>query len=260
MSNEPLRRTGSYAAATITAALVIWATTGSNVLQSLFLSMSYAVYRALRGHRWLTVHRKQLYQRLSLPPVVQRSPAAISCRLHLLPPPSAPAASLERSSGTCRTQASPSPSNNRGTIDRHVRAQQQQIVGTTRRQLATGGTTPSSSTPQRTTLPSTASSATTAQPPVKYETKTQPLSRRQRAKSSNNLANHRSNVSSSSSPSSLSPLAMYVSSGTEFDSEDNDTTNSTPSEAVMGGGFRQSSANRHRRSDNAESVARDSAT
>lgn len=116
MSNEPLRRTGSYAAATITAALVIWATTGSNVLQSLFLSMSYAVYRALRGHRWLTVHRKQLYQRLSLPPVVQRSPAAISCRLHLLPPPSAPAASLERSSGTCRTQASPSPSNNRGTI------------------------------------------------------------------------------------------------------------------------------------------------
>lgn len=61
--HEPLRRTGSFAAATITAALAIWATTSSNVLQSLFLSLSYAIHRTLRSNRWSTVHRKQLYQR-----------------------------------------------------------------------------------------------------------------------------------------------------------------------------------------------------
>lgn len=63
VSHEPLRRTGSFAAATITAVLAIWATTSSNVLQSLFLSLSYAIHQTLRSSRWSTVHRKQLYQR-----------------------------------------------------------------------------------------------------------------------------------------------------------------------------------------------------
>lgn len=61
--HEPLRRTGSFAAATITTVLAIWATTGSNILQSLFLSLSYTIHQTLRSSRWLTVHRKQLYQR-----------------------------------------------------------------------------------------------------------------------------------------------------------------------------------------------------
>ncbi|XP_076626123.1 protein kinase C-binding protein NELL1 isoform X4 [Colletes latitarsis] len=100
-----VHRTGSYAVATITAALAIWATTSSNVLQSLFLSLSYAVYRALRGHRWLTVHRKQLYQRLLLPPVVQQPPALTSC------PPTSPG----KSTGLCRTRPHQS-SSNRETI------------------------------------------------------------------------------------------------------------------------------------------------
>lgn len=65
VSHEPIRRTGSFAVATITAALAIWATTSNNVLQSLFLSLSYAIHRTLRGCRWSTVHRKQLYQRSS---------------------------------------------------------------------------------------------------------------------------------------------------------------------------------------------------
>jgi len=63
VSHETLRRTGNFAAATITAALAIWATTSSNVLQSLFLSLSYAIHRTLWSSRWSTVHRKQLYQR-----------------------------------------------------------------------------------------------------------------------------------------------------------------------------------------------------
>lgn len=63
VSHEPLRRTGSFAAATITAALAIWATTGSNILQSLLLSLSYAIHQTLRSSRWSTMHRKQLYQR-----------------------------------------------------------------------------------------------------------------------------------------------------------------------------------------------------
>ncbi|XP_076682027.1 protein kinase C-binding protein NELL1 isoform X4 [Andrena cerasifolii] len=111
-----VHRTGSYAVATITAALAIWATTSSNALQSLLLSLSYAVYRALRGHRWLTVHRKQLYQRLPLPPVVQQSPVATSCRPRHLPRPSASPASPERFTGPCRTQPSPSPSSSTETI------------------------------------------------------------------------------------------------------------------------------------------------
>ena len=116
LSNEPLRRTGSYAVATITAALAIWATTSSSALQSLFLSLSYAVYRALRGHRWLTVHRKQLYQRLPLPPVVQQSPVATSYRPRHLPRLSAPPASPERFTGPCRTRPSSSPSSSTETI------------------------------------------------------------------------------------------------------------------------------------------------
>ena len=121
MSNEPLRRTGSYAAATITAALAIWAATGSsNVLQSLFLSLSYVLYRALRGHRWLTVHRKQLYQRLPPPPPPlvqhQQSPAPTSCRPRLLPlrPSTVPllaAPSSEKVTGPCRTACQVHPSN-----------------------------------------------------------------------------------------------------------------------------------------------------
>ncbi|XP_071647244.1 protein kinase C-binding protein NELL1 isoform X1 [Temnothorax longispinosus] len=63
-----VHRTGSFAAATITAALAIWATTSSNILQSLFLSLSYAIHQTLRSSRWSTVHRKQLYQRSSAPP------------------------------------------------------------------------------------------------------------------------------------------------------------------------------------------------
>lgn len=123
VSNEPLRRTGSYAAATITAALAIWAATGSsNVLQSLFLSLSYAVYRALRGHRWLTVHRKQLYQRLPLPPplVQHQSPAPTFCRPRLLPRPSttSPLVGLpsEKITGLCRTACQVYPNNTGTTI------------------------------------------------------------------------------------------------------------------------------------------------
>ncbi|XP_076294760.1 protein kinase C-binding protein NELL1 isoform X5 [Lasioglossum baleicum] len=113
-----VHRTGSYAAATITAALAIWATTSSNVLQSLFLSLSYAVYRALRGHRWQTVHRKQLYQRLPLLPVARQSPppaaeaAGTFCRPRLLPRPSSAVRinPESRSIGVCRTRCSRSPS------------------------------------------------------------------------------------------------------------------------------------------------------
>ncbi|XP_076174173.1 protein kinase C-binding protein NELL1 isoform X4 [Ptiloglossa arizonensis] len=113
-----VHRTGSYAAATITAVLAIWATTSSNVLQSLFLSLLYVIYRALRGHRWLTVHRKQLYQRLPLPQVVQQLPAPTSCHPRLRPRPSAPAVvptSPGKSTGPCRTppRQSPNNSNNR---------------------------------------------------------------------------------------------------------------------------------------------------
>lgn len=120
VSNEPLRRTGSYAAATITAALAIWAATSSNVLQSLFLSLAYAAYRALRGHRWLTVHRKQLYQRLPQPAqLAQRSPAPPTpCHPRLLPRPSTPEVGPGNRTGACRT-ASKNPSsryNDRGTI------------------------------------------------------------------------------------------------------------------------------------------------
>ncbi|CAL7939004.1 unnamed protein product [Xylocopa violacea] len=121
-----VHRTGSYAAATITAALAIWtATSSSNVLQSLFLSLSYAVYRALRGHRWLTVHRKQLYQRLPLPPplVRHRLPAPTSCQPRHLPRPSTTTPPVdpppERVTGACRTACPSRPSNNtsnRGTI------------------------------------------------------------------------------------------------------------------------------------------------
>ncbi|XP_076644030.1 protein kinase C-binding protein NELL1 isoform X1 [Halictus rubicundus] len=112
-----VHRTGSYAAATITAALAIWATTSSNVLQSLFLSLSYAVYRALRGHRWQTVHRKQLYQRLPLLPVARQPPtaaAATFCRPRLLPRPSSAVRTSPESHsiGACRTRCSRSPSSN----------------------------------------------------------------------------------------------------------------------------------------------------
>lgn len=122
VSNEPLRRTGSYAAATITAALAIWAaTSSSNVLQSLFLSLSYAVYRVLRGHRWLMVHRKQLYQRLPLPLVQHQSPALTSSRHRLLPhplttpPPVVGRPSSEKITGTYKTTCQNHP-NNRGTV------------------------------------------------------------------------------------------------------------------------------------------------
>ncbi|XP_076396460.1 protein kinase C-binding protein NELL1 isoform X5 [Megachile rotundata] len=112
-----VHRTGSYAVATITAALAIWAATSSNVLQSLFLSLTYAAYRALRGHRWLTVHRKQLYQRLPLPAqLVQRSPAATSCHPRLLPRPSeAGPAWPGKPTGACRTACQSSRCNDRGT-------------------------------------------------------------------------------------------------------------------------------------------------
>ncbi|XP_039310622.1 protein kinase C-binding protein NELL1 isoform X4 [Solenopsis invicta] len=62
-----VHRTGSFAAATITAALAIWVTTSSNILQSLFLSLSYAIHQTLRSSRWSTMHRKQLYQRSPAP-------------------------------------------------------------------------------------------------------------------------------------------------------------------------------------------------
>lgn len=62
-SHKPLRRTGSFAAATITAALTIWVTRSSDVLQTLFVSLSYIIYQTLRSSRWSTIHRKQLYQR-----------------------------------------------------------------------------------------------------------------------------------------------------------------------------------------------------
>nr|XP_034181763.1 protein kinase C-binding protein NELL1-like isoform X6 [Osmia lignaria] len=113
-----VHRTGSYAAATITAALAIWAATSSNVLQSLFLSLTYAAYRALRGHRWLTVHRKQLYQRLQLPAqLVQRSPAPPTpCHPRLLPRPPTPEAGPTwpgKHNGACKNPSS--QYNDRGT-------------------------------------------------------------------------------------------------------------------------------------------------
>ncbi|XP_066585384.1 protein kinase C-binding protein NELL1-like isoform X2 [Prorops nasuta] len=64
-----VHRTGSYAAATIMAALAIWASSSSsNVLQSLMTSLLSVAYRmTLRSQRWMTSHRKQLYQRSALP-------------------------------------------------------------------------------------------------------------------------------------------------------------------------------------------------
>lgn len=87
VSHEPLRRTGSFAAVTIMAALAIWATTSSNVLQSLFLSLSYAIHRILRSSRWSTVHRKQLYQRSPAHPALHApSPPSPPPSRALLPP------------------------------------------------------------------------------------------------------------------------------------------------------------------------------
>lgn len=48
----------------------------SNIVQSVFLSLSYIIYRTLRSHRWATIHRKQLYQ---------RSPPAPYPVIHALP-------------------------------------------------------------------------------------------------------------------------------------------------------------------------------
>lgn len=98
ISHEPLRRTGSFAAATITAALAIWVTTSSNGLQSLLLSLSYVIHRTLWSSRWSTVHRKQLYQRSLAHPALHapslsppRAPLSPSRRPRTTrhPPPSA---------------------------------------------------------------------------------------------------------------------------------------------------------------------------
>lgn len=102
ISHEPLRRTGSFAAATITAVLAIWVTTSSNGLQFLLLSLSYVIHQTLRSSRWSTVHRKQLYQRslahpalhapsLSPSPPPSRAPLPPSHRPRTTrhPPPSA---------------------------------------------------------------------------------------------------------------------------------------------------------------------------
>ncbi|XP_054015897.1 protein kinase C-binding protein NELL1-like isoform X1 [Hylaeus anthracinus] len=143
--------------------------------------------------------------------------------------------------------------------DRRLRTQQQQTTPTARYHLATNGATTSSSTSQRATPAATSSSTTTVKTPVKYEAKSQVQTRRQRAKSSTSLANHRSNASSSSSPSSSPTLAVLAPSGADLDSEDNRSTSSTLSDRVASNGYRQSTT-RHRKSDNPESVARDSAT
>ncbi|XP_043250299.1 protein kinase C-binding protein NELL1-like isoform X1 [Colletes gigas] len=144
--------------------------------------------------------------------------------------------------------------------DRRLRAQQLQITPTARYQSAVGGSTTPSSTSHRATPATAAPSTTTVKTPIKYEAKSQVPSRRQRIKSSSSTANHRSNVSSSSSPSSSPTLAMLVPSGTDLDTEDDRSTSSTPSDGVVANGYRKSTAGRHRRSDNSESVARDSAT
>lgn len=88
ISHQPLRRTGSFAAATITAALAIWATTSSNVLQSLLLSLSYAIHRTQWGCRWSTVHRKQLYQRSPAHPAPHAPSLPPSPPSRAPPPPS----------------------------------------------------------------------------------------------------------------------------------------------------------------------------
>ncbi|XP_014616550.1 PREDICTED: protein kinase C-binding protein NELL1-like isoform X3 [Polistes canadensis] len=94
-----VHRTGSYAAATITAALAIWVTSSnsnSNVLQSVFLSLSYSLYRTLRGGHWSRVHRKQLYQRSPPGSITNTNSSSTnsnnssSCRLHHHLPPSPP--------------------------------------------------------------------------------------------------------------------------------------------------------------------------
>ncbi|XP_076626122.1 protein kinase C-binding protein NELL1 isoform X3 [Colletes latitarsis] len=144
--------------------------------------------------------------------------------------------------------------------DHRLRAQQLQITPTARYQSAVGGSTTPSSTSHRAASTTAAPSTTTIKTPVKYEAKSQVPSRRQRIKSSSSTANHRSNVSSSSSPSSSPTLAMLVPSGTDLDTEDDRSTSSTPSDSVVANGYRKSTAGRHRRSDNSESVARDSAT
>lgn len=96
VSHEPLRRTGSFAAATITAVVAVWATTSSNVLQSLLLSLTYAIHRTLSGCRWATVHRKQIYQ---------RSPAHSAPHAPPTSPPRAPPPPSRRSR-TCHPPAS----------------------------------------------------------------------------------------------------------------------------------------------------------
>ncbi|XP_025268414.1 protein kinase C-binding protein NELL1 isoform X3 [Camponotus floridanus] len=97
-----VHRTGSFAAATITAVLAIWVTTSNNGLQFLLLSLSYVIHQTLRSSRWSTVHRKQLYQRslahpalhapsLSPSPPPSRAPLPPSHRPRTTrhPPPSA---------------------------------------------------------------------------------------------------------------------------------------------------------------------------
>ncbi|XP_034181759.2 protein kinase C-binding protein NELL1 isoform X2 [Osmia lignaria lignaria] len=155
--------------------------------------------------------------------------------------------------------------------DLRVGMQLQQAVPTDRYQLPSGAATASSSTYER-VAPTSTSSPTTGKTPGKSQPPTL-TPRRQRPKAAGNLTNHRGNASFSSPPSSSSssssssasssPLTMLVPSGADPDSEDTVSVSSTTSNSdkVVGtDGYRQSSNNRHRRSDDNDSMARGSAT
>ncbi|XP_076396459.1 protein kinase C-binding protein NELL1 isoform X4 [Megachile rotundata] len=139
--------------------------------------------------------------------------------------------------------------------DPRVGTQRQQVVPTDRYQLLPGAATASSSTHER-VAPTSTSSSTTAKAPAKSQAPTL-APRRQRPKATN-LTNHRGNASyfsppsSSSSPSSSPPITMLV------PSEDTVSFTSTTSDSDADG--RQTSTGRHRRSDDGDTMARDSAT
>ncbi|XP_078036640.1 protein kinase C-binding protein NELL1 isoform X2 [Augochlora pura] len=148
------------------------------------------------------------------------------------------------------------PSQQQQRDDRRLRPQQQ-VAATARYQVAVGGA-PTSSTVQRAPVTATpASSPATATSKLPRQESEASAPRRQRAKSAaSGPASHRTNASSSSSPSSSPALPVPVSSGTRLGPEE--TASTTPATGVARTDYRQTSPTRHRRSD--EPAAQDSAT
>ncbi|XP_017893222.2 LOW QUALITY PROTEIN: protein kinase C-binding protein NELL1-like [Ceratina calcarata] len=238
-----VHRTGSYAAATITAALAIWAATStSNVLQSLFLSLSLAVYRILRGQRWLTVHRKQLYQRLPLPaaPAAHRSPPPTSCQPRLLPPSPRAVPPPGRDTGTpCRTPCQGRLNNSsRGTtVAEH----------SCKLYLQPGTSCPPDQRRRRrrhlNALHLRRRRRTTAKAPIKHE-----AASRRRAKPTNNASISNRNASSSASSSSSPPFAILPSASSPDPRADRISTTSSSGNAsenvTNNNNYRQGGRNR----------------